>query len=42
MVRYGQFVIGPAGSGKSTYCSIMNDHILPNQRSVNFINLGYY
>ena len=26
MPRYAQLVVGPAGSGKSTYCKLMQDH----------------
>jgi hypothetical protein len=36
---YGQLVVGPAGAGKSTYCSVMNEHFLALEKNVYFINL---
>ena len=36
---YGQLVIGPAGSGKSTYCSAMVDHASNSKRTIDVINL---
>ncbi|KRY28804.1 GPN-loop GTPase 3 [Trichinella spiralis] len=38
-MKYGQFVIGPAGSGKSTYCQIMYEHGLANGRNFKVVNL---
>ncbi|KRY71825.1 GPN-loop GTPase 3 [Trichinella pseudospiralis] len=38
-MKYGQFVIGPAGSGKSTYCKIMYEHGLANGRNFKVVNL---
>ncbi|XP_058014659.1 GPN-loop GTPase 3 [Ahaetulla prasina] len=39
MPRYAQLVMGPAGSGKSTYCSIMVQHCETLNRSVQVVNL---
>ena len=36
---YGQIVIGPAGSGKSTYCKIIQDMAADLNRNVLVINL---
>jgi len=38
-VNYAQLIIGPAGSGKSTYCKIIQDHALILKRSILIINL---
>ncbi|KAL7294302.1 hypothetical protein TKK_0012315 [Trichogramma kaykai] len=38
-MRYGQIVIGPAGSGKSTYCSAMQRHAANDRRTVDVVNL---
>ena len=38
-VNYGQMVLGPAGSGKSTYCKIMQDHAEVLKREIVVINL---
>ncbi|XP_014210951.1 GPN-loop GTPase 3 [Copidosoma floridanum] len=38
-MRYGQLVIGPAGSGKSTYCSIMQKHAAADRRTIDVVNL---
>lgn len=38
-MRYCQFVMGPAGSGKSTYCSTMVRHYEVIKRSVHVFNL---
>lgn len=38
-MRYGQLVIGPAGSGKSTYCHIMHQHCEIIKRQVFVVNL---
>ncbi|CAJ0923801.1 unnamed protein product [Ranitomeya imitator] len=39
MPRYAQLVMGPAGSGKSTYCSTMVQHCEALNRSVQVVNL---
>ncbi|CAF2472210.1 unnamed protein product [Rotaria sp. Silwood2] len=39
MPRYAQLVLGPAGSGKSTYCSSMVKHGEVIKRTINVINL---
>jgi adenylate kinase family enzyme len=39
MVRYAQLVMGPAGSGKSTYCDYIVKHCEILHRSVRVINL---
>uniref|UniRef100_A0A3P8QM70 GPN-loop GTPase 3 n=1 Tax=Astatotilapia calliptera TaxID=8154 RepID=A0A3P8QM70_ASTCA len=39
MPRYAQLVMGPAGSGKSTYCSTMVQHSETLNRSVQVVNL---
>ncbi|KAF3702180.1 GPN-loop GTPase 3 [Channa argus] len=39
MPRYAQLVMGPAGSGKSTYCSTMIQHSETINRSVQVVNL---
>ena len=39
MGRYAQFVIGPAGSGKSTYCEAMQKHLATKRRRSYVINL---
>lgn len=38
-MRYAQLVMGPAGCGKSTYCSTMQKHATDNQRVINIVNL---
>ena len=38
-MRYGQIVMGPAGSGKSTYCSTLVKHAEVSKRRVHVINL---
>ncbi|KAG7208759.1 hypothetical protein KM043_014954 [Ampulex compressa] len=38
-MRYAQLVMGPAGSGKSTYCSIMQQHAADEKRIVEVVNL---
>ena len=38
-VNYGQMVLGPAGSGKSTYCKILQDHAEVLKREIVVINL---
>jgi len=39
VMRYGQLVMGPAGSGKSTYCSTMVKHCENIKRTVHVVNL---
>lgn len=39
MPRYGQLVMGPAGSGKSTYCSNMVKHAEVIKRTIHVVNL---
>lgn len=39
MVRYAQLVIGPAGSGKSTYCASLHQHCESIGRMIHLINL---
>ncbi|CAF0841895.1 unnamed protein product [Adineta steineri] len=39
MPRYAQLVLGPAGSGKSTYCSSMVKHGEVVRRTINVVNL---
>lgn len=39
MPRYGQLVVGPAGCGKSTYCSTMQKHCETVQRTCRVVNL---
>lgn len=39
MPRYAQLVMGPAGSGKSTYCSLMVKHCEALRRTVHVVNL---
>lgn len=39
MPRYGQLVMGPAGSGKSTYCSNMQQYCEELRRTVHVVNL---
>ncbi|EFN85608.1 GPN-loop GTPase 3 [Harpegnathos saltator] len=38
-MRYAQLIMGPAGSGKSTYCSVMQEHAANSRRPVSVINL---
>ncbi|CAG0899771.1 unnamed protein product [Cyprideis torosa] len=39
MPRYGQLVMGPAGSGKSTYCATLQKHGEATYRSIHVVNL---
>lgn len=39
MVRFGQLVIGPAGSGKSTYCSQLQKYCEDVNRTIHVVNL---
>lgn len=38
-MRYAQLVIGPAGSGKSTYCSAMAQYGIDSKRTIEVVNL---
>ena len=38
-MRYAQLVMGPAGSGKSTYCNTIRTHCETLQRTVHMVNL---
>ncbi|CAH1382708.1 hypothetical protein MTP99_006690 [Tenebrio molitor] len=38
-MRYAQLVIGPAGSGKSTYCSALVQHGIDAKRAIEVVNL---
>lgn len=38
-MRYGQIVLGPAGSGKSTYCSTLVRHAADARRTIDVVNL---
>jgi len=38
-MKYGQLVVGPAGSGKSTYCAALMAHCVANGRTVRLVNL---
>ncbi|XP_047002498.1 GPN-loop GTPase 3 [Schistocerca americana] len=38
-MRYGQLVMGPAGSGKSTYCSTLVKHAADEKKVINVVNL---
>ncbi|XP_028138871.1 GPN-loop GTPase 3 [Diabrotica virgifera virgifera] len=38
-MRYAQLVIGPAGSGKSTYCSALAQHGVDTRRNIDVVNL---
>ena len=37
--NFGQMILGPAGSGKSTYCKILQDHAASLKREIVVINL---
>ena len=39
MVKYAQLVVGPAGSGKSTYCGQVHAHCSSVGRVVHVVNL---
>jgi len=39
MGKYAQLVMGPAGSGKSTYCHVIQQHCEVKKRTVHVINL---
>ncbi|CAI4221073.1 unnamed protein product [Auanema sp. JU1783] len=38
-MKYAQLVMGPAGSGKSTYCSVIHNHCTNVGRTVHIVNL---
>eukprot|EP00054_Salpingoeca_dolichothecata_P019865 m.124226 g.124226 ORF g.124226 m.124226 type:complete len:271 (+) comp23413_c0_seq7:20-832(+) len=38
-MKYGQMIMGPAGSGKSTYCSLLAEHCEVINRTIHIINL---
>ncbi|EDW68175.2 GPN-loop GTPase 3 [Drosophila virilis] len=38
-MRFAQIVVGPAGSGKSTYCSYMQQHATDSKRNIQVVNL---
>ena len=37
--RYAQLIMGPAGSGKSTYCKILQDHFAVKGKTMRVLNL---
>jgi GPN-loop GTPase len=39
MSRYGVLIMGPAGAGKSTFCTALLQHLALNRRSSYYINL---
>merc|ERR1711892_1004570 len=39
MPRYAQLIVGPAGSGKSTYCKLIQDHLNLTRRQSRVVNL---
>jgi polynucleotide 5'-kinase involved in rRNA processing len=39
LMRYCQIVMGPAGSGKSTYCHVMQQHFEAIGRNLQIMNL---
>lgn len=38
-MKYAQLVIGPAGTGKSTYCHVMQEHGSAVGRTIHVANL---
>ncbi|XP_034131773.1 GPN-loop GTPase 3 [Drosophila guanche] len=38
-MRFAQIIVGPAGSGKSTYCSFMQQHAMDAKRNIQVVNL---
>lgn len=38
-MRYAQLVMGPAGSGKSTYCANLQRHAADEKRLIEVVNL---
>ena len=41
MVYFGQFIVGPPGSGKTTYCHGMHQFLTALGRSAAIINLDF-
>ena len=39
MGKHAQLVIGPAGSGKSTFCHLIQEHCDATKRTVHIVNL---
>jgi GTPase SAR1 family protein len=39
MGKHAQLVCGPAGSGKSTYCAVMQQHFENSKRNIHVVNL---
>src|ERR1700753_3518264 len=39
MSRFGTIIMGPAGAGKTTFCTALITHLRNNRRSVFYINL---
>lgn len=39
MVKFAQVVLGPAGSGKSTYCAELQKHCNDKRRALHVINM---
>ena len=42
MVKFGQVILGPPGSGKTTYCEAMTKLLSKLGRKVVVINLGEF
>lgn len=38
-MRYGQVVLGPPGSGKSTYCTVLQKYYAASDRKCIVVNL---
>lgn len=38
-MRYAQIVVGPAGSGKTTYCKVLQEYLIACRRRCHIINL---
>ncbi|KAJ9581276.1 hypothetical protein L9F63_023548 [Diploptera punctata] len=38
-MRYAQLVMGPAGSGKSTYCANIVRHAADERKTIDVVNL---
>jgi hypothetical protein len=36
---FGQLIIGPAGSGKSTYCHVIQQHAAISRKTIKVCNL---
>lgn len=39
-MKFAQLVIGPAGSGKSTFCDAIQQHCKVCRRNVHIMNIG--